>query len=229
MIRRLRVAWPDPRPFAGRDGQPIRLLVVSDDREPALQHEANREDLGPLDGILGCGDLEPDWLMFLADAFHAPLVYVRGNHDHGGGWQERPLLVPGWLRAGRIERAAGIRIVGLEWPGVDDAGNRRRPWLAWRQVLRIATRLARARLWRSPLIVISHVPPTGVGDTPDDRYHVGFDAYRWLLRRLAPPIWLHGHTTTASVPRLVEQSGTTIVANATGALLVELTGPAAAS
>jgi Icc-related predicted phosphoesterase len=56
---------------------------------------------------------------------------------------------------------------------------------------------------------------------------VGFDAYRWLLDRLAPPIWLHGHTTTASVSRLVEQSGPTVVANATGALLVELTAPGA--
>lgn len=227
MIRRLRIAWPDPRPFEGRAGRSIRLLAASDDPEPALHHQVNRDDLGPLDGILGCGDLEPEWLTFLADAFHAPLVYVRGNHDRGGGWKERPLLVPGWLPAGRIEGVAGIRIVGLEWPGVDEPGNRRRPWLAWRQVLRIARRLVQARLWRTPLIVISHVPPAGFGDTPDDRYHVGFGAYRWLLRRLAPPVWLHGHTTTASVPRLVEQAGTTVVANVTGALLVELTPPVA--
>jgi Icc-related predicted phosphoesterase len=228
VIRRLRIEWPDPRPFEDRAGRPIRLLVASDDPEPALHHAVNRDDLGPLDGILGCGDLEPEWLMFLADAFHAPLVYVRGNHDRGGGWKEQPLLAPGWLRAGRIERIAGIRIVGMEWPGVDEPGNRRRPWLAWRQVLRIAGRLVQRRLWGRPLIVISHVPPAGVGDTPNDRYHVGFTAYRWLLDRLAPPIWLHGHTTTASVPRLIEESGRTTVVNATGAVLVEITAPVAA-
>jgi Icc-related predicted phosphoesterase len=82
-----------------------------------------------------------------------------------------------------------------------------------------------ARLWRRPLIVISHVPPAGVGDVPTDPYHVGFDAYRWLLERLRPPVWLHGHTTTASVKRLVERAGPTVVANATGALLIELTAP----
>lgn len=226
MINQLAIVWPDAWAFAGREGRPIRFLVASDAPEPALQLAANRATFGHLDGILGCGDLEPDWLLFLADAFNTPLVYVRGNHDRGRDWTARPLLVPGWLEAGTIERMAGIPIVGLEWPGVDAPGNRRRPWLAWRQTIRITGRLIWARLWRRPLIVISHVPPAGVGDCPTDAYHVGFRAYRWLLDRLGPPIWLHGHTTTASVSRLVERSGPTVVANATGALLVELTAPA---
>ena len=225
MIGRLTIEWPDRRAFAARGGRPIRFLVASDVPEPALQHVVNREALGDLDGVLGCGDLEPEWLAFLADAFNTPLVYVRGNHDHGGEWHDRPLPVPTWLEAGGIDRLAGIPIVGLEWPGVDKPDNRRRPWLAWRQALRIAQRLITSRLWRSPLIVISHVPPAGVGDA-SDAYHVGFPAYRWLLGRLAPPVWLHGHTTTASVTRLVERSGRTVVANATGALLVELVAPA---
>jgi hypothetical protein len=226
MIGRLRVEWPDAAAFSGRDGRPIRFLVASDEAEAGLQHAANRDALGALDGILGCGDLEPEWLAFLGDCFHVPLVYVRGNHDRGGQWESRRLVVPVWLDAGRIERLAGLPVIGLEWPGVDASDNRRRPWLAWRQALGLARRLVMARLWRRPLIVISHVPPAGVGDAPD-RYHRGFDAYRWLLDRLAPPIWLHGHTTTASVSRLVERSGPTVVANATGALLVELVPPGA--
>ena len=225
MIRRLDADWPDHRPFEGRDGRPIRFLAASDMPEPALEHAVNREGLGQLDGILGCGDLEPDWLAFLAEAFNTPLIYVRGNHDHGGGWKERPLKVPGWLEPGRLDRVAGIPIVGLEWPGVDKPGNRRRPWLAWRQALSIAWRVMRARLRGEPLLVISHVPPAGVGDVLTDRYHVGFDAYRWLLDRLQPPIWLHGHTTEASVVRMIEQSGQTAVANTTGAMLVELREP----
>jgi hypothetical protein len=228
MISRLTVEWPDARAFDGRGGRPIRLLVASDARDAALQQAANRAALGPLDGILGCGDLEPEWLAFLGDSFQVPLIYVRGNHDHGGQWKEQPLVVPRWLDASRIERLAGLPVIGLEWPGVDAPDNRRRPWLAWRQALGLTRRLVGARLWGAPVIVISHVPPAGVGDAPD-RYHRGFGAYRWLLERLAPPVWLHGHTTTASVSRLVERAGPTVVANATGAVLLELTPPADAA
>ena len=226
MIRRLAVPWPDPRPFAGRDGRPIRFLAISDMKEPALDHAANRESLGVLDGVLGCGDLDPEYLTFVADCFHVPLVYVRGNHDRGGEWEERPLRVPAWLEPGRIDRLAGVGVVGLGWPGVLEPGNRRRPWLAWRQSLAIARRALRNRLARGtePLIVISHVPPAGVGDAPD-LYHRGFGAYRWLLDLLHPPVWIHGHTTIASVTSLLEQSGPTAVANATGAILVELQPP----
>jgi hypothetical protein len=227
MIGRLTIQWPDGRPFEGRDGRPIRFLVASDAEDPALAQAVNRDALGPLDGVLGCGDLDPEWLGFLADAFKTPLVYVRGNHDRGGQWEDKPLSVPHWLDAGRLDRLAGIPIVGLEWPGVDAPDNRRRPWLAWRQALRIARRVIAARLWHAPLIVISHVPPAGVGDAPTDPYHRGFGAYRWLLDRLRPPLWLHGHTAAASVPRLVERSGPTVVANATGALLLELSAPLA--
>ena len=228
MIRRLTVPWPDPRPFAGRNGRPIRFLAASDMKEPALEHAVNRDLLGSLDGILGCGDLDAEWLAFLADAFNVPLVYVRGNHDRGGAWEEGPLGAPACLEPGRIDRLAGIGIVGLGWPGVLDAGNRRRPWLAWRQSLAIARRALRSRLAlrREPLVVISHVPPAGIGDAPDP-FHRGFRAYRWLLGLLKPPIWIHGHTTTASVERLLERSGSTAVANATGAMLIELVPPVA--
>jgi hypothetical protein len=224
VITRLTIPWPDERPFADRDGRPIRFLAASDEAEPALRFPQNRAALGAIDGILGCGDLEPDWLGFLADAFNSPLVYVRGNHDRVGGWRERPLQVPTWLEAGRVDRMAGIPIVGLEWPGVDSPDNGRHPGLAWSQALRTAGRLVRSRLWGAPVLVLSHVPPVGIGDSAD-AYHRGFGAYRWLLRRVAPPIWLHGHTNKASVPRLVERAGPSVVANATGAVLIELLPP----
>jgi predicted phosphodiesterase len=86
MTRRLTVVWPDQRPFESRNGAPIRLLAVSDAIDPALDHRTNREAIGPLDVILGCGDLEPGYLGFLGDAFGVRVLYVRGNHDRGGEW-----------------------------------------------------------------------------------------------------------------------------------------------
>jgi uncharacterized protein len=76
-------------------------------------------------------------------------------------------------------------------------------------------------------VMISHVAPEGVGDVATDLYHRGFRAYRWLLDRMRPPLWLHGHTTTALVPELQVSAGSTTVVNVTGAVLVELLPPTA--
>ena len=227
MIRRFEVEWPDPRPCTDRAGRPIRFLAASDAPDRALEYEVNRQALGPIDGLIGCGDLEPAWLDFLADSFGVPLIYVRGNHDHGGAWEDGRVIVPRWLEPGRVERLAGIEIVGLEWPGAGEHGNRRRPWTAWRHVFAIGLRRLLAGLIGrgAPALVISHAPPEGAGDAPTDAYHVGFGGYRWLLHRIRPPLWLHGHTTTASVPSLVAHEGPTTLLNVTGAVLIELCPP----
>jgi uncharacterized protein len=226
VIRRIAVEWPDAAPFEGRDGRPIRLIAASDEHERAFEYERNREELLPVDGIIGCGDLDPRWLAFLADSFCAPLVYVLGNHDRGGDWDEQRLVAPSPLRSGSVVRLAGVAVAGLEWPDTGDRGNRRRPDLAWRQALRVARfGLGRRLAGRAePLLVISHAAPEGAGDAAD-AYHRGFGAYRWLLDRVRPPLWLHGHTTTASVSDLSIRSGSTMVVNVTGAVLVELLPP----
>ncbi len=202
---------------------------MSDAQDPALDHAVNRAALEPLDGIIGCGDLSPTWLSFLVDAFEVPFVFVRGNHDHGGAWAEGTGLAGAWLASGHVEHLAGITIGGLEWPGIGQPGNRRRPWLAWRHAIGLLQRAVVARLsgHDQPILVISHAPPLGAGDVPTDTYHVGFGAYRWLLERLRPPLWLHGHTTMASVSELVTRSDQTCVVNVTGAVLLELVPPAA--
>ena len=227
MIRRLRVPWPDAAPFANRSGRPIRFLATSDEVDPALEHAVNRSAVGQLDGVIGCGDLAPEWLAFLADAFGVPLVYVRGNHDRGGGWEEEKPIAPRPLKAGGTTSLAGIAVAGLEWPGLERLGNERHSGLAWRDALRLARRALVARLSgrTGPLLVISHAPPAGAGDTPADPYHAGFGAYRWLMDRLRPPVWLHGHTTTASVPALLVHAGPTTLVNVTGAVVLELVPP----
>jgi Icc-related predicted phosphoesterase len=227
VIRRLRVEWPDRAPFAARGNEPIRFLAASDEVDKALEHEVNRAALGRVDGVIGCGDLSPEWLSFLADAFGAPLVYVRGNHDRGGGWEEENRVAPRPLDSGQLTSLAGIPIAGLAWPGVERRGNERHTGLAWRDALRLAWRSLVARVTGrgGPLVVISHVPPAGAGDAPADPYHAGFNAYRWILDRLRPPVWLHGHTTTASVPTLLVRQGPTTLVNVTGAVLLELVPP----
>jgi len=222
VTRRLSVQWPDGRLFGGRE-RPLRILAASDEPDPALDDLRNREALGRIDLVVGCGDLSPDRLCFLADAFRAPLVYVRGNHDRGGPWPQ-----PGQLplpSEGRTEHeASGLPLLGLPWPSQDRDPARHDERAAWAQVIRLAgtNLLAPAP---GPTIVFSHVPPRGAGDTPSDPYHVGFQAYRFLLDRLKPPLWLHGHSSLAASAAWQVTSGETAVVNVTGTVLLELARP----
>lgn len=226
MTHRLSIRWPDAAPFARHTG-PIRILAVSDDLDPALDHPSNRDGISPIDLVIGCGDMDADALCFLADAFGAPLVYVLGNHDRGGRWAQSARHLPSPLPG--MSEELGLSIVGLSWPGHDRPGlhARRDSVAAWTQVVRAELAVAGRRLARrrpGPVLVISHAPPEGLGDGPDP-YHRGFEAYAWLLRRLHPPLWLHGHTHPASTDRRRTDAGPTTLFNVTGSVLVELLPP----
>ena len=222
MTRRLTVTWPSSRPFERRDGRPIRLLAVSDEVDAALEQARNRESLGPIDLIVGCGDLSPSWLCFLGDAFRVPLVYVRGNHDRQGPWPTPPdIPAPA---SGLDDRSLpGIPMLLLPWSGFQRGEAQRDEPGAWGQAVRAGPGLLR-RL-PTPVLVVSHAPPRDAGDTPSDPYHVGFGAYRFLADRLRPPLWLHGHTNPAAQTDWRTQLGPTTLANVTGSVLVELLPP----
>jgi hypothetical protein len=218
MTRRLTIDWPAEMPVPAGTRLPLRLLAVSDERDPGLEQAQNRAEIGKIDAVLGCGDLEPDYLCFLGDAFRVPLLYVKGNHDHGQGWAAGTESIPRPLGAAGQE-LAGINVRGLSWPGDERRSARRDEGAGWGQSARL---YLRARLSSRPHIILSHVPPRGLGDAQADPYHTGFTGYRWLCGSLRPILWLHGHTTLASAGQLTTQCGSTTLVNVTGAVLIQI-------
>lgn len=226
MTDRLRVRWPDPAPFAARPDRPIRILAVSDEPDPSLDSAATRERLGAIDLIIGAGDLQPEYLSFVSDAFRAPLRYVRGNHDVGPAWAHTEhVLLPEPMPDARLVDEAGLHLIGFSGsPTYSGRGLEVPASGMWRKALLAWLRTARAR----PLLVVSHAPPRDVNDD-DDLAHRGFTAFRWLVSRLEPPLWLHGHTALVRRgidQRSVRQNGT-LFYNCTGATLIELLPPEA--
>lgn len=227
MTDRLRIPWPDPAPFIDRDGRPLRLLAVSDEVDATLESERTRQAIGPIDLIVGCGDLEPDYLSFLADAFGVPMRFVRGNHDVGAAWSEtRRAMTPEPLDDGRVVTEDGLRLVGFSGSPIYSARGLERGQqqvsggAMWWRVLTAWPGIAR----RKPMLVLSHAAPQGLNDAPDQA-HRGFGAFRWLVDRIRPPLWLHGHTSLVRRgidARTIRHDGTLLV-NVTGATLVELT------
>jgi hypothetical protein len=221
---RLRVRWPDPAPFVDRDDRPIRILAISDEPDPSLDSSATRAGLGPVDLIIGAGDLQPEYLSFISDAFGVPLRYVRGNHDVGSAWAHtEPALLPEPMSDAKLVDEAGLRLTGFSGsPTYSGRGLEVSASTMWNKAVMAWLRAARAR----PVLVVSHAPPRDLNDG-QDRAHRGFTAFRWLTNRLRPPLWLHGHTALVRRGidhRSVTRNGT-LFYNCTGATLIELAPP----
>lgn len=223
MTDRLRLAWPDPVPFQGRDG-PIRLLAVSDEPDPSLESAATRSAIGSLDLVVGCGDLEPEYLAFVADAFGVPLRYVRGNHDVGSAWvHAERLLLPRPMPEGKVVDEAGLHLLGFSGsPRYSDRGMQFTEAEMW---LRVGAAALSAR-GAGPLLVMTHAPPRDTNDDADPA-HRGFRAFRWLADVIHPPLWLHGHTALVrrGLDARCARRNRTLFYNTTGATLVELDPP----
>jgi hypothetical protein len=224
MTQRLEVRWPDPLPFVGVGGRPIRILAVSDEPDQSMDSAVTRQRIGAVDLIIGAGDLEPDYLSFVADAFHAPLRYIRGNHDVGPAWSHtRRTLLPEPMRDGKVVEEVGLRLVGFSGsPIYNERGMQVSALGMWARVLGSWSAAQRAR----PVIVVTHAPPRDVNDD-DDKPHRGFTSFRWLADRLGPPLWLHGHTALVRRgldDRTAVRNGT-LFYNCTGATLIELLPP----
>jgi uncharacterized protein len=174
----------------------VRLLILADD-EPWLPLSALVESHHP-DAVLTLGDLAPDVLDPLGRYPDLPVLGVYGNHDDGR-YLDASNTTNLHLKAITL---GGITFAGFEGcvrytPGA--------PALQYTQ--RQATRLAR----RLPAadVLVTHAPPRGVHEEPDDRAHEGFDALREYDLRVGPRLHLHGHTPAPARP--AERLGATNV------------------
>lgn len=225
MTGHLVVEWPDRDLFSAREGRPLRLLAISDEPEPSLDSARTREALQPIELIVGCGDLQPEYLTFLADAFCVPLVYVRGNHDVGAAWRhEQRASLPAPLTDGIVHQELGLRVMGFS--GSPRYNDRELQFSAGTMWIRAVLARLRPRSWQRPILLISHAAPRGINDG-DDRPHRGFTAFRWLAEALSPPLWLHGHTALVrtGIDDRCARHGKMLFYNCTGATLVELVPP----
>ena len=190
----------------------MKLLLISDVESRYLWDYYQPGRLDGIDLILSCGDLNAQYLSFLVTMGHAPLLYVRGNHD--GTYAQRP---PEGCDC--IEDR--LRILGLggsiRYSGGTDQYTEQ-------QMAKRIRRLAFS-LWRAGGvdIVLTHSPPLGLGDA-DDRAHRGFACFLKLIDKYHPRYLVHGHVHMnygVKLPRVLDRNGTTVL-NAYERYLLEL-------
>lgn len=176
----------------------MKILTISDNVLATLE---NRENLvrnyGDVQAVVSCGDMPIHYLEFITDALCVPLLYVRGNHDvHYTN--ESP---GGENLHGRVTAFGG-----LLWAGLEGCIRYNREPIQYTQsemyrlvlALYPAVLLAQLRHSRRLDVMVTHSPPRHIHDLPD-RAHIGFSAFRLLLRLYRPRYLLHGHVDTHGV------------------------------
>ncbi len=150
-----------------------------------------------------------------------PLMYVHGNHDKGyvsfppGGCDclEDDLIV-----------FRGLRIAGLGGCARYNPG----PFQYTEQEMTARTRKLEKKIKKAGGldILITHAPPRGVGDAPDNA-HRGFEAFLPLMDKYHPRYLIHGHVHQSYGHQLPRQQryGETTVLNAVGWQILEVDDP----
>lgn len=189
----------------------MKILVLSDSESKSLYEYFEPEKMADIDLIISCGDLRPAYLSFFATCSHAPLLYVRGNHD--ARYRERPpegcLCIEDDIYVFR-----GIRIMGLggsmEYiPKSDDQYTERR--MKWR-VFRMWKKLLR---YGGVDILVTHAPAYHLNDM-EDLPHTGFECFNKLMDKYSPKYFVHGHVHAnyGGKFKRVDHYGETTVINA---------------
>ena len=170
-----------------RNEKTLKILSVSDFVDSALPGNAGKEPFTDIDVIFSCGDLPPEYLTSLSNAFNAPLYFVSGNHDIRY-IEKRPEGGVNLHR--RLEEIGGLRFLGLEGSHWYNGG----PFQYTEGQMRAIVRRLRPTLWwRGGVdVVVTHAPPLHIHDA-EDPCHRGFETFRRLIDRYQPMYFIHGH------------------------------------
>lgn len=176
----------------------MKILAVSDEVVERLYNIQTRANYPEIRMILGCGDLSYDYLEFLLTILNAPLYYVPGNHDPKYSLRPGAFTQGGTNLDGEVVFDRGLLIAGMggsilySRAGYNQYTQAEMFQRAYRLVIKIWMKTFRLR--RRLDILITHSPPFGIHDDPEDPAHNGLRALNFILRLAKPRYMLHGHT-----------------------------------
>lgn len=186
----------------------MKILVIADVESLALWDYFDRKRLEGIDLILSCGDLDPQYLSFLATFSYGPVLYVHGNHDtsYKAHPPEGCICIDDALFTYR-----GLRILGL--------GGSMRYKPGPHQYTEAQMQLRALRLWPKIRahhgfdLLLTHAPAYGQGDSAA-LPHRGFSTFLTLMDKYHPSYLVHGHVHLnydPTAPRIRSYGQTTIV------------------
>jgi Icc-related predicted phosphoesterase len=207
----------------------MRVLALSDVADDQA-YASVRASAGRVGLVLACGDLPYDYLDYAATELAVPVLAVHGNHDVPFELVDDPEVAVWWRGInvhGRVVSVDGVLVAGLGGARRYNNGpfqlSEGDMWLA---IVRLVPRLLLNRIARGRFVdvLITHSPPQGIHDLPDEA-HRGFTAVRWFLRLFSPRYHFHGHSHVYDRRQITQtRFANTDVVNAYGVREVELDG-----
>ncbi len=188
----------------------MKILVLADCESKRLYEYYKPEYLEGIDLIISCGDLAPGYLSFFATMCHAPVLYVRGNHDNRYAQKPPDGCV---CIEDDIYVFQGVRIMGLggSMEYIPGAENQYTEWAMKKRLLRMLP-----KIWwhRGVDILVAHAPAKDINDL-DDRPHQGFACFREIMERYHPKLFLHGHihANYGGAFKRLDKYGDTVIIN----------------
>ena len=165
----------------------MKILVIADEESKALWDYYAPDKISGTDLIISCGDLNAQYLEFLATMTTLPVLYVPGNHDTA--YVNAP---PEGCENidGRIYNHQGLRIMGLGGSMKYKDG----PYqYTEREMIRRIHRIIPGIVKNRGIdILVTHAPARGYGDM-NDLPHRGYECFNRLLYICRPVYMLHGH------------------------------------
>ena len=194
----------------------LRILAVSDFIDKSLTQMVEDKTLEPVDLIISCGDLAPEYLSFLRDRLDKPLFYVKGNHDIRYT-SSNPVGCENIHE--KIVCFKSLNILGLEGSIWYNGGMNQ---YTDKEMKKIISGMWFS-LWRKGEVhmVVTHAPPRHIHDA-EDRCHIGFESFVDLIHKRKPDYFIHGHIhkdfkthderiTTVNSTKVINTCGFTIL------------------
>ena len=210
--------------------KPIKILALSDQVVSRIYNQNNKIVFSDIDLVISCGDLPYYYLEFIIDSLNVPLYFVHGNHDpvveiSDNGEKSAPWGATNLHRKFKIYND----LIFLGFEGSIRYSNARYQFTqleVWLQIIEKVPRLIWNKLihGRALDVLVTHSPAYQIGDQSDPA-HIGFKAYRWLIKTFRPAYHLHGHIHIYDNQGCAPiKFGDTTVINACPYRLVEISG-----
>lgn len=188
----------------------MKILCIADHVDPLVYSNSIKERFNSVDLIVSAGDLPMDYLGFIVSSLNKPLYFVFGNHNlkYLGTFNkkfEKPFTPLGQEEMTFGSTYTGFKvlrdkkhdliIMGLGGcKRYNKSENQYTEFQMYLQIIKLIPKLVLNRIFRGRYldILLTHAAPKGIHDK-EDKCHIGFESFKWFMRKFRPKYLLHGH------------------------------------